>query len=170
MKNTGLLRLNICIGAMLAVPALGAVTVTLTGPTDLQPGEQGTYKIYVTANPSVDVRAWQVTKPCSASGGTSGSFDYVVPGVINTSAPDYIFAGVPSLDAVDEGTCPGGYPRAADTTNPPVAVTVGSTPKYIAEFTYEASPGSGGTFTIDFFDPSGGTVLVDQDMIYIPAT
>ncbi len=162
--------LSAWIGTMLTVPAFGVVTVSLTGPTEVYNGQTVTYKIYVSASPSVGVRGSEMWMPCSATGGIAGSVDYNVPPVINTSDPDYIFRSDSSIEITNNGSCPGTNPKLIALLDFVGSTTVGVTPQYLGEFVYTASVDAQGTFTIDIVDPPTTSFLLDEFSVNIPAT
>lgn len=141
------------------------VTVTINS------GELVFFDIYLENTTPDNVKGYQMTMPCTSSGGTVGSLKYSFQG-IDTSRTDFIYHPPPTYTvfiSADEGQCnpalactPGSCPGSSSCiggfctiANPrgvaailqPTGPVV-TTPKYIAEFVYEASTTTAGQFQI----------------------
>lgn len=120
------------------------------------------------------VRGYQLDAPCIATGGDTGSIDFLVDSLfVGEDRPAWLYLGISSLAVVDAGDCPyASDPRVAVVTTPNPVRPPGpivTTPQYLAEFDFEVSYDAGGVFEIQLVClssdncPVDGTYLLDDD-------
>ena len=154
-------------GVVVLVGSVSAEVIMRLVPAevDLPPGESVTFQVMLEADPAQFVRAYTVELPCSATGGAFGSVHFSAA-LVDPSNPDYVFAGVQSIPAVDQGDCPDGEgPRLGAVT---LFVGDGANvidPVYLGEFTYTASIDAAGDFQIAIIEGGVGDDDVEVTLV-----